>query len=261
MKVLIVGSGWIGTRMQKELNRRGHTITISTHTNVFDILAQEEFDWVINCAGVTGIPNIDACEKNKSETYLGNTVFPIQLHHIVSKTRARLAHVSSGCIYEGTIDDINALPNFFGSTYSISKGISDTYLKDKAQVYRIRLPFTGIDEPKNFLAKILKYAKTGKLFDGGHNSITDLDEAIEVACTLVETDAPNGPYNLVNRGSITMHEIVDMIGVTANWYTEEEFKNASAASRPNCIIPSHPAMSSVKDALQNALSTLLEKTI
>ena len=260
MKLLIVGNGWIGTRLQKVLSHRGHITVMSTHASVFDTLLQQQFDWVINCAGVTGIPNIDACETNKLETYLGNVVFPIELYHAVSKTNARLAHMSSGCIYEGTINDINALPNFFGSTYSISKGISDTYLKDKAHVYRIRLPFTSVDEPKNFLAKILKYAKTGKLFDGGDNSITDLDEAIEVICDLIEADAPNGPYNLVNHGSITMHEIVDMIGVTANWYTAEEFKNASAASRPNCVIPAHPSMSPIRDALQKALSTLLEKT-
>ncbi len=226
------------------------------HTAVLDYLNQYDFDWVVNCAGVTGTPNVDACELDKFGTLNGNALFPIELHKSVENVLARLAHFSSGCIYSGEITDVHTEPNFFGSIYSISKGISDTYLRDKALVFRIRMPFTGVDEQKNYLSKVLKYAKNGKLIDAGQNSLTDLDEAVRVACDLIEQDAPDGPYNLVNGGSVDMHELVEMFGITPDWYTPDEFKLATVAGRSTCTIPAYEGMSPVRDALRKAIDSL-----
>jgi dTDP-4-dehydrorhamnose reductase len=213
-------------------------------------------DWVVNCAGVTGVPNVDACEIDKQNTISGNAIYPALLHAACERRQIRFAHFSSGCIYQGNIDSVDATPNFFGSTYSISKGISDVHLKDKAQVYRIRMPFTGIDEPKNYLTKVLKYARTDKLIDSGYNSLTDLDEAVRVACDLIEAGKPNGYYNLVNSGSITMHELMDMFGMSVEWFTDEEFKAVTVAARSTCTIPAYEVMSDVRIALSNAITNL-----
>lgn len=253
---LIVGKGWVGLKMAEEMTKRGHTIRHVSHKNVFSVLYQEKFDWVINCAGVTGYPNVDACEDNKVETLRGNTIFPIELYEECNKLNIRMSHVSSGCIYSGNIFDTNTDPNYFGSIYSVSKGISDMYLKTKAQVYRIRMPFTGIMESKNYLTKVINYAKTGKLIDFGQNSLTDLDEAVIVACDLIETEAPNAPYNLVNSGSITMHRLVELLGIDVSWFTEEEFKHVTKAGRSTCVIPSFEKMSPIEVALQKRISTL-----
>ena len=209
---------------------------------------------------MTGSPNVDACERDKFGTLEGNTLFPIELHKLVENAHARLAHFSSGCIYSGDILSVNVKPNFFGSIYSISKGISDTYLSDKAVVLRIRMPFTGIDEPKNYLSKVLNYAKNGKLIEAGYNSLTDLDEAVRVACRMIVEDVPDGPYNLVNSGAITMHELVDMIGLSVSWYTPDEFTNVTVAGRSTCVIPAYHEMRPVKDALFDAIQNLIRTT-
>jgi dTDP-4-dehydrorhamnose reductase len=256
MNILVVGYGWAGKKVLCELQERDHTVIISSHKNVFDILDQYQYDWVINCAGVTGTPNVDACELNKKGTLEGNAVFPILLYHKCQNVGSRFAHFSSGCIYSGDITDPNADPNFFGSIYSVSKGVSDTYLKDKAQVYRIRMPFTPVNEPKNYLSKVLKYAKTGKLIDYGQNSLTDLNEAVRVACDLIEMDAPNNPYNLVNSGSINMHELTEILGISPAWYTPEEFQAVTTAARSTCTIPAYKAMRPVREALIDAISIL-----
>jgi dTDP-4-dehydrorhamnose reductase len=256
MRILVVGRGWTGNKMIAELTFRGHNVFSCSHTDAFDMLGSIAVDWVVNCAGVTGVPNVDACELDKQNTISGNAIYPALLYTACERRNIRFAHFSSGCIYQGNIDSVDAHPNFFGSTYSISKGISDVYLKDKAQVYRIRMPFTGKDEPKNYLSKVLKYAKTGKLIDSGHNSLTDLDEAVRVACDLIEAGNPNGYYNLVNSGSVTMHELMDMFEVQVEWFTDDEFKAATIAARSTCTIPAYEGMSDIQSALRNAVTKL-----
>lgn len=260
MKILLVGRGWTGNKMYLELIKRGHSITFVSHMTAFHMLETTKFDWVVNAAGVTGVPNVDACELDKLNTYKGNALYPIELYEACKAAGVRFSHFSSGCIYEGTIDSPIADPNFFGSTYSISKGISDTYLKDKAQVYRIRMPFTAFDEPKNFLTKVIKYATTGKLIEGGLNSLTYLDDAITVACDLIEEGASNNPYNLVNEGAATMHDITRIFKLDPQWFTPDEFRSATACGRSNCVIPSYHKMPSVFDRLELAASYLLDKS-
>jgi dTDP-4-dehydrorhamnose reductase len=256
MNILVVGNGWTGAKVTKELLSREHVVTTCSHTRVTDYLNEHTFDWVVNCAGVTGTPNVDACENDKLGTIQGNALFPIELSNTCDAFSVRLAHFSSGCIYEGDIQSPDALPNFFGSIYSLSKGISDVYLRDRALVFRIRMPFTGVDEQKNYLSKVLKYAKNGKLIDAGQNSLTDLDEAVRVACDLIEANTSNGSYNLVNSGSVNMHELVELLGITPQWYTAEEFKQATVASRSTCTIPAYGSMSPVRDALRKAIDSL-----
>lgn len=257
MDILVVGHGWTGTKVVNELANRGHAVTTVSHNDAVAAVANGHFDWVVNCAGVTGSPNVDACESRKKETMQGNAIFPIFLAETCRAIGVRFSHFSSGCIYQGNITSVNAEPNFFGSIYSISKGVSDMYLGDIAQVYRIRMPFTNVDEPKNYLTKVLKYAKTGKLYEGGFNSLTDLDEAVSVACNLIEREASNGYYNLVNQHAVTMHDIVAMMNIDAEFFTDEEFRAATVAGRSNCVIPAFEEMSPVRDALESAIKHLI----
>ncbi len=260
MNILVVGRGWAGNKVFNELVIRGHVVTLAPHDKAIQALHTNKYDWVVNCAGVTGTPNVDACESDKANTIAGNVAFPILLEQTCARTFTRLSHFSSGCIYQGDIQDINAEPNYFGSIYSISKGVSDVYLGDKAQVYRIRMPFTGVNEPKNYLTKVYNYAKNGKLIDAGQNSLTDLNEAVSVACDLIENSAPNGYYNLVNSGSVNMHELAELMGIQPQWFTPEEFRASTAAGRSTCTIPSHHAMSDIRSALTRAIEEIKIKT-
>ena len=266
MHIVIVGKGWVGTKMyyefltrQKPKGIQKHKLMHIHHHEIKKTLQDNHVDWIVNCAGVTGVPNVDACEKDKANTLYGNAVYPMELANLTREFGVRLAHFSSGCIYEGEITDVNAQPNFFGSTYSISKGISDMALADKAQVYRIRMPFSDLMEPKNYLVKVMKYAETGKLFEGGLNSLTHIDEAVRVACNLIERDEPNGRYNLVNKGAVTLHDIAEIIGVSAQWFTAEEFRAATACARSNCTIPSYHEMSDIVPAIQKAIKQLQDQ--
>ena len=227
MNILVVGRGWVGRKMFDQLVINGHVVTLCPHHKAENLLLNHRtFDWVVNCAGVTGYPNVDACEDVKAETMEGNAIFPVNLHQLCESLHIKFAHFSSGCIYEGKIDDVYADPNFFGSTYSVSKGVSDVLLKSRCLVFRVRLPFDGSHSPKNLLQKLYNYSKKSKLVEGGLNSITDIDEAIEHAADLIERDA-DGPYNLVNQGAITTHEIAELMELNADWWSADEFKTVA----------------------------------
>lgn len=257
MHFLVVGRGWTGNKMYYALAMRNHIVTVCSHYHAIrEVKSSNRYDWVINCAGVTGTPNVDACEKDKNGTLRGNAIFPIDLFNACESNNIKMAHFSSGCIYTGNIKDTYAEPNFFGSIYSISKGISDLYLRDKAVVFRIRMPFTGKNEPKNYLTKVMAYAKNAKLIDAGANSMTDLDEAIDNACDIIEADPCYGYYNLVNQGAVTMHELAEIMGIKPEWFTPEEFRAATAAGRSTCTIPAYEGMSNVQDALANAIASM-----
>lgn len=253
MNILVVGRGWVGMKVFNELLERGHVVSLVRHENAISAVERSfsVFDWVVNCAGITGTPNVDGCEKQKAETHLANAVFPVELFKACQVSDMKFAHFSSGCIYEGNISDVNADPNYFGSTYSVSKGISDLILKENSLVFRVRLPFSGERVSKNLFTKLEKYALNGKLVEGGLNSITDIDEAVRVACDLMEEGA-SGPYNLVNSGAVTTHEIAEILELNPNWYTAEEFRAVTAAARSNCTIPDSGRMRSVREALIEA---------
>lgn len=251
---MVVGRGWTGKKAAAEMEKRGHIVDLVSHRKAFNA-GVGEYDWIVNCAGVTGFPNVDACEDNKFETIKGNVALPMCLQRFADGVGAKFAHFSSGCIYQGQIDDVWAEPNFYGSTYSVSKGVSDSYLKHLALVFRIRMPFTGANEPKNYLTKVLNYAKNGKLVDSGYNSLTDHDEAVVVACNLIEQNA-SGPYNLVNEGYINMHELAEMLEVQPEWFTPEEFAAATACGRSTCTIPTQGLMRPIREALTEAIQKL-----
>ena len=134
--------------------------------------------------------------------------------------------------------------------------MSDAYLKDKALVFRIRMPFTGKKENKNYLAKVKNYAILAKLIDAGVNSLSDHDEAVSVSCDLIEEGAPHGAYNLINSGNIDMHELADMMGLNPQWFTAEEFAAVTTAARSTCTIPDCGRMRPLREALADAIARM-----
>lgn len=254
MRILVVGRGWTGKKVYKELISRNIVTQLCSSQEALTAIKFVNYDWVINCAGVTGVPNVDACEDDPETTMNGNAVYPIILHRAVEASGARFMHWSSGCIYQGQIESVWAHPNFFGSIYSISKGVSDRYLIDKAVVIRIRMPFSNVQEDKNIICKILKYANNGSLYNTGQNSMTDHDEAVKVSVDLLTEDIPNGPYNLVNTGTLDMYEISKIMNIqNVKWKTTEEFLASVKCQRSTCQIPSYQAMRPLKQAFDEAL--------
>jgi len=144
--ILLFGSnGYIGSEFKKQLTNLKLPVFCwqNTHKTTFKDLEdwflnenRPQIDYVINAAGYTGKPNVDACEKNKEDTVHGNIVWPQVLTNWCELHDIPLGHVSSGCIYEGRRIDGTPFteqdePNFSfkynnSSFYSGTKVIAET---------------------------------------------------------------------------------------------------------------------------------------
>jgi dTDP-4-dehydrorhamnose reductase len=184
-------------------------------------------------------------------------------------------HVSSGCIYTGARPDGSGFtetdtPNFTFRTnncsfYSGTKALGEEVLADKANVYiwRLRIPFNNVDNPRNYLTKLIRYQRLLE----ATNSISQLEEFCAATFACWEKRIPFGTYNVTNPGTVTTREVVDLIrkaGVSNKEFSffkdESEFMHVAAKTpRSNCAMDSSKlaragiAMTEVREALERDL--------
>ena len=115
MVLLLGASGYIGEAFARELRRRNAAFTPLSRKQVdytrfdalLDFLKARKPEFVINAAGYTGKPNVDACELDKAGTLLGNTLLPQTIAHACAVAGVPWGHVSSGCIFSGAKVTVN----------------------------------------------------------------------------------------------------------------------------------------------------------
>ena len=227
MILILGGSGYIGSAFQKyfvEHNVPFRSIS-RTEVNYYDksqlaqLIDSSGTQFLINAAGYTGKPNVDACENHKTDTLLGNAILPGIIREVCEDRKLPWGHISSGCIYTGRRADGNGFkeidtPNFSFRTnncsfYSGTKALGEEILAgaENCYIWRLRIPFNSIDTPRNYLSKLLSYSCLLE----AENSISHLDEVVAASLALYERRLPYGIYNLTNPGAITTRQIVDLI--------------------------------------------------
>ena len=262
MIYLLGGSGYVGHAYQALLTRKGIPFrnlrrADVDYTNPPTLLAALRADgpeFLINAAGYTGKPNVDACELHKHECLFGNAVLPGIVAEACAAAGVPWGHVSSGCIYTGARPDGSGFtetdaPNFTFrqnncSFYSGSKALGEEVLAGKpdAYIWRLRIPFNEVDNPRNYLTKLLRY---NTLLEAT-NSISQLEEFVAATFACWEKRVPFGLYNVTNPGQITTHEVVDLIkktGVSNKDFVffkdESDFmQRAAKTPRSNCVMDS-----------------------
>ncbi|HEY1718297.1 MAG TPA: sugar nucleotide-binding protein [Verrucomicrobiae bacterium] len=253
MILLLGASGYIGEAFAKELQRRKNKfIALSrkqTDYTRFDLLLEflksKKPEFVINSAGYTGKPNVDACELDKAGTLLGNTLLPQTIAHACAAVKIPWGHVSSGCIFSGakifengktrvekdfTKPELRALvkkspdkihgftetdtPNFSFrdlpcSFYSGTKALGEEAISGIGQSYiwRLRIPFDEFDNARNYLSKVQRYAK---VYDNV-NSISHRADFVRACLDLWKLRASFGIYNVTNPGFVTTKHVVEQI--------------------------------------------------
>lgn len=284
MIYLLGGRGYVGQAYQRLLERKGVDFRVLSRDKLdySDVAAleaalkQDRPDFLINAAGYTGKPNVDACELHKEDCHFGNAVLPTRIAEACENAGVPWGHVSSGCIYTGSRDDGSPFteedePNFtFAhnncSYYSGTKALGEEALKEAKDVYiwRLRIPFNEVHGPRNYLSKLMLY---DKLLDAA-NSVSQLDEFVEATFACWEKKVAPGIYNVTNPGHMTTREVVELIresGVCDKEFqffeNEEEFmRTAAKTPRSNCIMSSDKLeaagirLTPVREALQNALA-------
>jgi UDP-glucose 4,6-dehydratase len=111
-KLAILGaSGYVGTVLRKHCDTQGFNYVAlgRSHTANAECLQKAlvecNADYLINCAGYTGKPNVDACELHKAECLEGNGVLPGIIRQACERAEIPWGHVSSGCIFTGRRGD------------------------------------------------------------------------------------------------------------------------------------------------------------
>ena len=262
MIYLLGGSGYIGNAYKRLLESNGipfRSLARSEvdYTNIGTLTAalrEDKPQFLINAAGYTGKPNVDACEMHKSECLAGNSVLPGIIVQACENANVPWGHVSSGCIYTGCRPDGSGFteedaPNFSFrqnncSFYSGTKALGEEALANYPNVYiwRLRIPFDQFDHPRNYLTKLMRYAR----LLNATNSISELREFVEASLLCWQMRVPFGIYNMTNPGSVTTREVVDLIrksGVCRRKFdffsSEEEFmRTAAKTPRSNCVMNS-----------------------
>jgi len=262
MIYLLGGSGYVGHAYQSLLSRKGipfrnlrrAELDYANGEVLRAALLQDRPEFLINAAGYTGKPNVDACELHRHACLDGNAVLPGVVADACAAAGVPWGHVSSGCIFTGARPDGSGftetdVPNFTFRTnncsfYSGTKALGEEVLADRPDVYvwRLRIPFNHVDSPRNYLTKLMRYSR---LLEAS-NSISHLEEFCAATFACWERRVPFGTYNVTNPGQVTTHEVVDLIrasGVCRKDFVffkdEDEFMHVAAKTpRSNCVMDS-----------------------
>ena len=262
MIYLLGGSGYVGTAYQALLTRKGIAfrnlrraeVDYTNRDVLRTALLRDQPAFLINAAGYTGKPNVDACELHKHDCLFGNAVLPGIVADACADAGVPWGHVSSGCIYTGARPDGSGFtetdtPNFTFRTnncsfYSGTKAIGEEVLTGKPNLYlwRLRIPFDQHESPRNYLTKLIRY----QTLLAAENSVSQLEEFVTATFACWEKRVPFGLYNVTNPGHVTTHEVVDLIkksGVAKKEFVffkdETEFmKKAAKTPRSNCVMDS-----------------------
>ena len=267
MIILFGSSGYIGSEFKRQLEERklpffcwpnSSKTTFVDLEKWYDAYGYPIIDVVINAAGYTGKPNVDACESNKEDTLHGNVLWPQILTDWCILNDIPLGHVSSGCIYQGRRSDGNPFteedePNFTweknnGSFYSGTKSIGEKVIRkwEKNYIWRLRIPFEENNNSRNYISKMLKYEKLLQ----AENSISNKQEFVSVCLQTILKKVPYGIYNVTNTGYITTSKLVDKLKNTIakdkkfTLINENElYANFATARRSNCIMDNSKLLS------------------
>src|SRR5208282_2036906 len=240
MILLLGASGYIGQAFARELQSRKlpfmplsrKEADYTRFDALWNHLKTKKPEFVINAAGYTGKPNVDACELARADALAGNALLPQTIAHACAAAQIPWGHVSSGCIFTGAKVMVNGrtraekdlmqpalhelvdktptaihgytetdAPNFSFrdlpcSFYSGTKALGEEAIAGIGQSYiwRLRIPFDEFDSARNYLSKMQRYPK---VYDNV-NSISHRADFVKVCLDLWERRAPFGIYNVTN---------------------------------------------------------------
>jgi dTDP-4-dehydrorhamnose reductase len=262
MILLIGGSGYVGKTFQTFLSERNipYSNVSRSEVDYYDkaqlaqLIKETKTTFLINAAGYTGKPNVDACEDHKTDTLLGNAILPGVIREVCEDLKLTWGHVSSGCIYTGRRSDGNGFtetdpPNFSFRTnncsfYSGTKALGEEVLEgaENCYIWRLRIPFNHIDSPRNYLSKLLTY----EYLLEAENSISHLDDFVAACIATWKNKIPSGIYNITNPGSVTTKQVVELLQQHLTpersfkfFENEDEFmQKAARTPRSNCVLDS-----------------------
>lgn len=257
--VAVLGQGYVGTHVSQYLNQRGiDTLALSrdflNYTDYYtfnNLIKTSQVNYVINCAGFTGRPNIDEAEIKQSECWKANVSDPVSINRICREHNINYIHVSSGCIYNGYSKEFTEqdTPNFGlfdnSSVYSKTKHAYELTAGDYGMTVRIRLPFCSIVHPRSLLTKLINY-NTLFNYQNSKTYLPDFAKFLNFIVSNNVTTASVGILNFTNPHPLFTSEIVSILKgkniKNDDWVFKDLYDESRADTstrsvpRANCIL-------------------------
>jgi 3,5-epimerase/4-reductase len=248
MSTLIFGRGFLGHRLAGLLPDASlSAVDITDAAAVRAEIATHRPRAVVNCAGKTGVPNVDWCESHPFETYRSNVVGPLVLAGEAAAVGVYMLHLGSGCVYYGPSpspggwrESDYANPS---SLYSRTKYAADLVLSTlpNVGVARLRMPIDDQPGPRNLITKLAGYAQVVDV----QNSVTVVPDLARVVDGLIAKRA-TGVFHATNPGAMHHSELLELYRSfvdPAHRYElirEDELvaRGLVAKARSNCILSS-----------------------
>lgn len=285
MRILLFGAtGWIGQKMLPLLSEHEVITTdvrLNSSSDLGGLLDLHKPSHVLNCAGITGRPNIDQCEEIKTLVLETNVVGTARLAMECDHRGIHNTHLATGCIFEyddthpipdktwngrgfpGRLDDDK--PNFDKSFYSFSKIMTENILRHlpTSLILRLRMPITGDFHSRNFITKILNYSKVCSM----PNSMSVLNDLLPLIPDLM-TKKTLGIINFVNPGVIAHNDILDLYAqivdptyTYANFTVEEQSKvlkagRSNTALACDRLLELYPEVPHISDSIVKVVTEM-----
>tara|TARA_B110001469_G_C9642343_1_gene323360 strand:+ start:781 stop:1665 length:885 start_codon:yes stop_codon:yes gene_type:complete len=288
MKVLLYGAnGWIGGMMSSLLKKNNVEYVAAAARANDKAAVEKELIKVAPTHVMSFIGRTHGTHEGKKYTTIDyleqkgkivdnvrdNLFSPMVLAVLCKKHSIHFTYLGTGCIFkydetylmgdENSGFGENALPNFFGSGYSVVKGYTDELMhlfEDCVLNLRIRMPITDKLEPRNFITKITTYEHICSI----PNAMTVLDELLPYALNMAKNNV-TGTINLTNPGLVSHNEILEMykeiVDPSFTWknFTPEEQAKILAADRSNNCLDTtklqnmYPDVKHIKESVRNVL--------
>jgi dTDP-glucose 4,6-dehydratase len=293
MRILIFGgNGWIGQQFVEIASKENTEHCVATSRVDLDHIADLEREMdafapthVVSFLGRTHgekFSTIDYLEQPGKlvENVRDNLMAPIIIAQLCVERDIHYTYLGTGCIFNNNDGNecIQAFketdkPNFFGSSYSIVKGITDRFMawrhgqptqthRQSILNLRIRMPIVGEDHPRNFITKITHYEKVCSI----PNSMSVLPELLPMALELMK-NRYIGTLNFTNPGVISHNEILALykehVDPAFEWrnFSIEEQDAVLASKRSNNWLDTQelermfPNVRPIKDAVESIMKT------
>lgn len=262
------GNGWIGNKLVEEVENNFPNVKIvlgqercGVSSALEEEIARIKPDRVLSFIGRTCGPSssdhlgtinttIDYLEQPGKiyDNMRDNFFSPILLERICTFKNIHFTYLGTGCIFY-TKKDENKIyfedddPNFFGSKYSIVKGMTDIHMRKNSKVtlnVRIRMPISDEEHPKNLLCKLKKYKR---ITECGQNSMTVFSDLLPVLAKMIQS-GKTGTIHLVNPGPMRHLEILELYkeivdpSFSYELMSESEQSGILQGGRSTCVLSS-----------------------
>lgn len=221
-KIIITGcNGQLGREMNRLYAGNTDIELVNTDVDELDItsidavmkLAKEVNPYaIINCAAYTAV---DACETNQDLAFKVNTIGPRNLAIAARETGAKLLHVSTDYVFDGTKETpyYESDPICPQSVYGSTKAEAEKMVQQMAERYFILRTAWLYGDGKNFAKTMLRLAETNdqvKVVGDQYGTPTSAYELAKGIDALLFTDN-YGLFHATCEGSCNWAEFAEEI--------------------------------------------------